>query len=165
MRMLRDLLDLRQLPSGTPERVFISRQDAARRRLVNETELADVLARGGFVPVRMSALDAPTQIATLARARHVVAPHGMGLAALAFNEGGESLIEIFNERIGTDAYAFIARAGTRVPIQHGCQPGPRHARLRRRYRAGHGAGVSAFPFPFAAPARYDARPLTHRRDE
>ena len=110
MRMLRDLLDPRHLPSGTPERVLISRQDAARRRLVNETELADALAPGGFVPVRMSALDVPTQIATLARARHVIAPHGMGLAPLAFNEGGESLLELFNERIGTDAYAFIARA-------------------------------------------------------
>ncbi len=110
LRMVRDLLDPRHLPSDTPDSIVISRQDATTRRLVNEAGLVDVLARDGFVPVRMSALDAPTQIATLARARRIVAPHGMGLAALAFNEGGASLVEIFNERIGTDAYAFVARA-------------------------------------------------------
>ncbi len=167
MRMLRDLLDLRHLPSGTPDRVLVSRQDAARRRLANETELAEALAPGGFVRVRMSALDVPTQIATLARARHIVAPHGMGLAPLAFNEGGESLLEIFNERIGTDAYAFVARAlGTRVQVQHGFESGRRNPRLRRRHRTDRGAGVPEFSFPAARPARYDACPVSaHHADE
>ena len=109
-RMVRDLLDPSLLPTDTPERIYISRQDAPGRRVLNEPELMAALADRGYVPVRRSEFDAAAQIGLLAQARHVVAPHGMGLSNLLFNQPGGSLVEIFNPRLGTDAFAFVARS-------------------------------------------------------
>lgn len=110
LAMVRGLLSPGKSPQDTPERLFISRADAGMRKLINEDDLVSALRKQQFVAVRMSELDAAKQIATLMNARHIVAPHGMGLAPLVFNNGGGSLVEIFNERVGSDAYAFIAKA-------------------------------------------------------
>ncbi len=110
LKLVRGLLDGGTVPADTPERIYISCEDAPNRRIVNNAALAAVLADEGYASIRMSALDPAAQIGLLARARHVVAPHGMGLTGLVFNQTGGSVLEIFNPRIGTDAYAFVARA-------------------------------------------------------
>ncbi len=91
-------------------RLYVSRADADSRRIVNEPRLIAALAREGYVSVRPGELDPARQIGLFAGARHIVAPHGMGLANLVFHRGGGTLLELFNGRIGTDAYAFVARA-------------------------------------------------------
>jgi hypothetical protein len=110
LRLVRDLLDGGGFRSDGPARVYVSRADAGTRPVLNEPALQAALAGAGYVAVRLSEHDATTQIGILAHASHVVAPHGMGLANLLFNRRLGSLLEIFNERIGTDAYAFVAHA-------------------------------------------------------
>src|SRR5207245_3375346 len=47
----------------------------------------------------------------------VVAPHGMRLTHLAAADRLRGVVELFSPTIGTDAYAFIAKAGD---IDHNC---------------------------------------------
>ncbi len=62
-----------------PKRLYVDRRGSANRRLANETELIEALARRGFVPVRLETLKLATQIALFAQAEMIVAPHGAGL--------------------------------------------------------------------------------------
>ncbi|HET6182591.1 MAG TPA: glycosyltransferase family 61 protein [Acetobacteraceae bacterium] len=97
-------------PPGPVRRIYISRRDAGIRRVANEAALWRVLAARGFDMALMSTLPITEQIGLLRGATGIVAPHGMGLAHLAFHTGRPTLIELHNRAIGTDAYAVIARA-------------------------------------------------------
>lgn len=82
----------------TPERVYISRSDAAERRVLNEGELVAALRREGYERLVLSELSFAEQVATFAGATHVVAPHGAGLVNTMY---GESLdvVELFGEYV------------------------------------------------------------------
>lgn len=93
------------------ENLFISRADAGLRKLINEPELTTALRKFNFKRVCMSDFSVTDQISFLANAQHIVAPHGMGLSYLPFNNmNGASLTELFNPRVGSDAYALVSRA-------------------------------------------------------
>jgi hypothetical protein len=96
------------LESGS--KIIISRSDANLRRLANEDSLTEKLERHGFTRVVMSELSWEEQIKTVAGADVVVAPHGMGLTALAFNQRRPKVIEMFNPTIGTEAYTLLSKA-------------------------------------------------------
>ncbi len=82
-------------PSGQMRRrLFISRRDAPRRRLVNEAELAPLLERHGIETVVMETLDFADQVRLMQEAELVVAPHGAGLANILFCQTGTRVIEI-----------------------------------------------------------------------
>jgi hypothetical protein len=91
-------------------RVYISRSDATRRRIQNEQELREVLARHGFEAVVLSDHSVDDQISIIAGAEMIVAPHGMGLTHASFNEGPAKILELFHPTSGTDAYALMSRA-------------------------------------------------------
>lgn len=71
-------------PADYPDRVYVSRADADRRRVVNEDELVDALAEFGFERVVLSELPVAEQVALYAGADVVVAPHGAGLTNALF---------------------------------------------------------------------------------
>jgi hypothetical protein len=77
-----------------PGRIYISRAGARSRRIVNESRLLDVLARHGFVTVRLETMPFADQVRTFQSARCIVAPHGAGLANLVFCRPGASVIEL-----------------------------------------------------------------------
>jgi capsular polysaccharide biosynthesis protein len=79
---------------GWPARVYVERRASARRRLVNEAELAAALAERGFAIVRLEALDLATQIGIFAHAGCIVAPHGAGLANVLFARPGALVVEL-----------------------------------------------------------------------
>jgi hypothetical protein len=95
---------------GRAGKIFVSRSDAAQRRLVNEDELLSVLRERGFQKIVMSEHSWADQIDLMANADVVVGPHGMGLTMLAFNLRQPRLVEIFNAEVGSGAYALMARA-------------------------------------------------------
>ncbi len=68
---------------GRFERIYLSRADAKRRRVANETSLYSALAAIGFEYVVMSDHAVVDQIAIVRNARCVVGPHGMGLTHLS----------------------------------------------------------------------------------
>lgn len=93
------------------ENIYIGRSDAGIRKLVNEDEIVADLRRKGYKKICMSDFSAQDQIAFLANAKKIVAPHGMGLSYLVFNAGqGTRLTELFHPTLGSDAYALIAKA-------------------------------------------------------
>ena len=95
---------------GQFKRVYISRADAAARRVSNELQLYRTLAKFNFDLVVLSDHPIQEQIAIVRGAECVVAPHGMGLTLLSFHRGKPALVELHQLGYGTDAYAFMAMA-------------------------------------------------------
>jgi tetratricopeptide (TPR) repeat protein/capsular polysaccharide biosynthesis protein len=78
------------------ERIYISRQQASYRRIVNEDEIISFLETFGFCTVKLETMSVAEQAACLAAAKVVVAPHGAGLTNLVFCTPGTKVIEIFS---------------------------------------------------------------------
>lgn len=88
----------RQQPSGaTGERLFISRNEAPMRRLLDEQELIPLLRDLGFTIFYPAKTPLNAQIDAFRKARVVLGAHGAGLTNIAFCRPGTTLIEIFPE--------------------------------------------------------------------
>jgi hypothetical protein len=81
-------------PAALPDRVYVSRADADRRRVANEAALVDALAERGFERVVLSDLRVPEQAALFAGADAIVAPHGAGLTNLVYADD-PVVVELF----------------------------------------------------------------------
>lgn len=86
----------RPATAGRGGRLYITRELAGRRRVVNEAALWSQLEARGFVKLRLEELSWAEQIAAFAQAREIVAPHGAGLANLVFCPPGVRIVEFFN---------------------------------------------------------------------
>jgi capsular polysaccharide biosynthesis protein len=87
---------LRTETSPWGERLYISRALARRRRVANEAELWAHLESRGFAKLHLEELTWREQIAAFRAARVIVAPHGAGLANLAFCRPGARVVEFFH---------------------------------------------------------------------
>ena len=67
--------------------------------LLNESEVEAALAPLGFRTIVPGEMSVREQIAAFSRARVVVAPHGAGLANMAFAPRGAALVEIASSAI------------------------------------------------------------------
>ncbi len=100
-----------QLGRGLPglgERLYFTREKAGRRRVVNESGLWALLEGRGFTKVVLEELSWGEQIAACRRARVVVAPHGAGLANLAFCAPGTRVVELVNRSYFNPGYWRLA---------------------------------------------------------
>ena len=97
LRHLREKL-LSALPAvsaSTPRRkLYISREAAPRRKVLNEAEVVQVLATRGFETVRLEDYTFTEQIALCASAELIVGMHGAGLANMVFQPAGACVIEL-----------------------------------------------------------------------
>lgn len=75
-------------------RIFISRRNAATRRLANEQDVEKLLALQGFETHLFEEYDLATQCRLVNEAETIVATHGAGLANLQFARPGTRVIEI-----------------------------------------------------------------------
>lgn len=98
----------RDAPDGSPERLYLVRSGATRRQVRNEAELRAMLVALGFTPVALETCAWEEQIRRFRHARVVVAPHGAGLANLAFSAPGTRVIELFPRRYVHGGYARLA---------------------------------------------------------
>jgi capsular polysaccharide biosynthesis protein len=87
---------LHQKTSPFGERLHLSRSRAQRRRVTNEAELRAALERQGFTTVHLEDLTWAEQINAFRHAKVIVAPHGAGLANLAFCAPGTRVVELFH---------------------------------------------------------------------
>ncbi len=78
-----------------PKRIYVSRDDARLRRVLNEKRLLPTLEALGFRRVVLGALPIARQVALFKQAEIVVAPHGAGLAHIAWRQPGTKIIEFF----------------------------------------------------------------------
>jgi len=96
--------------SALGEKLYITRENATRRRVSNEAELWTRLAARGFVKLRLEELTWREQAAAFAAARVVVSPHGAGLANVVFCREGTRVVEFFNREYVNPCFERWARA-------------------------------------------------------
>ncbi|MEG4421111.1 tetratricopeptide repeat protein [Microcoleus sp. LAD1_D5] len=90
------LKEQKPLNTDYSERIYISRQQASYRRIVNDEEVIKYLEKCGFRSVKLETMSIAEQASCLAAAKVVVAPHGGGLTNLVFCSPGTKVIEIFS---------------------------------------------------------------------
>lgn len=78
------------------ERLYITRENARRRRVLNDAELWRELEPRGFVKVRAEELSWREQLSAFRQAKVIVAPHGAGVANAVFCQPGTRVVELFN---------------------------------------------------------------------
>lgn len=111
-----------------PERIYISRRDATRRRLVNEAEIEIALEKRGYRTVLMGELPLWHQFAIASNARSIVAPHGAGLAHLMLAARDATVTEIMPIMDGTYALRFnYARLSMVLGLDYRCWLEPQAA--------------------------------------
>jgi capsular polysaccharide biosynthesis protein len=88
--------------------IYLSRQDAARRRVVNEDELFARLEPLGFERVLLGALSVADQARVFASARMIVAPHGAGCTNLAFATPGAAFLEFMPDNGYHPSFEMLA---------------------------------------------------------
>ena len=79
---------------SAPQRIFLSRQGAPNRNVVNEAAVMELLEPHGFVALRGDRLSLAEQVSIFRGASHIVAPHGGALTNLMHARGGH-LLELF----------------------------------------------------------------------
>ena len=99
---------LHQAESPFGERLYISRERARRRRVTDEPRLWAELAARGFVKMHLEELTWAEQIGAFRAAKVIVAPHGAGLANLAFCQPGTKVIEFFHRSYVNGCYWQLA---------------------------------------------------------
>ena len=89
-------------------RIYVARR--GRRKIVNEDELAPVLAHHGIEQTSMEGLSLSEQIAVFRGASLVVAPHGAALSHLVHAAKGATLVELHPPNYLNQAYFVLAGA-------------------------------------------------------
>jgi len=131
-------------PAPAPERIYVSRQGTPRRRIENHEALEELLARSGFETVHPERLAVAEQARLFDGARVIVAPHGSGLANLAFCRAGTQVIELFPPDMTGQSHYFVLS---------------RQMELHHRPLVGDGAGTRSSSGDFRVPLERLARLL------
>lgn len=80
--------------SDQGERIYISRRNARKRRIVNENEVVEILSRFGFQTIHAEELSFAEQVQLCSRARCIVSNHGAGLTNILFMKEGGKVLEL-----------------------------------------------------------------------
>jgi capsular polysaccharide biosynthesis protein len=80
--------------STANNRIYISRRLAPKRKIINESEVAETVARYGFQCVDAEGLTFAQQVQLFSTARHLVSNHGAGLTNMMFMPSGGSVLEL-----------------------------------------------------------------------
>jgi capsular polysaccharide biosynthesis protein len=75
------------------ERIYVNRGQVGHRRVLNEPEIVSLLKQYGFESIALETLSLTDQIALMASAKVVIAPHGAGLTNIVFCDAGTKIIE------------------------------------------------------------------------
>jgi len=82
---------------GLGERIYVSRKQALRRKIINEAEVIQTLTERGFREVCFEDYDLQQQIAIASQAMHLVSVHGGGLTNILFMQPGSNVLELRQE--------------------------------------------------------------------
>lgn len=95
-RIVNNLKNFQTMDIPFSPNILISRKKANCRRVINEKELNESLAKRGFQSYVLEDLDFPTQVKLFSGAEIVVAPHGAGLTNMIFSKN-PIILEFFGE--------------------------------------------------------------------
>ena len=90
------------------ERIYISRNNAKSRRILNEDELINFLEPYGFERIILESLSVVEQAELFSQAKMIIAPHGSGLTNLVFCQPGTQVIELFSPNYVYHCYWWIS---------------------------------------------------------
>jgi capsular polysaccharide biosynthesis protein len=85
-------------------RLYVARDDAVRRRIVNREAVEAVLAEHDFEKITLEGKSFFEQMNLFRSAEAVVSPHGAGLTNLVFCDPGTKIIELFAPRFFFHTY-------------------------------------------------------------
>jgi capsular polysaccharide biosynthesis protein len=97
IRQVRDLLVgvfAGEPRASSDDRVYISRSQSPKRRIVNEDDVVDTLRRHGFRIVRTEDYSFGEQVRMATQARYLVSNHGAGLTNMLFMNAGTNVLEL-----------------------------------------------------------------------
>jgi capsular polysaccharide biosynthesis protein len=113
--------------SNANRKLYISRRDATRRRLLNEDECWRLLEARGYARVFMEDHSFREQVALMQEASAVVALHGAGLANVLFAPVGLHVLEIADVTFpNPQYYALSAAMGHHYWLLHAQPAGALH---------------------------------------
>ncbi|VXD12756.1 hypothetical protein PL8927_20010 [Planktothrix serta PCC 8927] len=90
------------------KRIYITRNSAKSRRILNEDELLTVLEPFGVKSVQLESMSVLEQAALFSQAELIIAPHGSGLTNLVFCQPGTKVIELFSPNYVYHCYWWIS---------------------------------------------------------
>lgn len=96
--------------TSCPSKIYLSRKDSNRRTIENESELTKALEKEGFQEVVFSEYNLEDQVAIMANAEFIVAPHGAGLVHLIYADKCRGLIEILPGNYFNQCFYKICQA-------------------------------------------------------
>ncbi|WP_156629468.1 glycosyltransferase family 61 protein [Methylobacterium sp. Leaf85] len=91
----------RKNKAALPDKVYVTRRDATRRRLINESEIEKEANEFGFIVQELSSIPLWHQIAIARHAHTIMGPHGAGLSHSVFAKPGSKIVELLPIRDGT----------------------------------------------------------------
>lgn len=116
LQLVPEAFGVNELPR--PHRkVFISRLNATRRRLINEDAVWALLEPQGFQRVKMEELTFEDQVRLMGETAVLVAPHGAGLTNMLFCPKGAHIVEIADLSFpNPNFYALASALGHRYSL-------------------------------------------------
>jgi hypothetical protein len=99
---------LPMLSERAPLRLYISRNDATKRRILNEEETVLCLKKYGFEKFELSKLTFKEQAELFQSAEAVVGPHGAGFSHMVFCKPGTPCLEIFSPAYVNPCYWHVS---------------------------------------------------------
>lgn len=93
-------------------KIYVSREGASFRRVLNEKEVISILEPEGFEVVRLETLNIREQAEIFAQSDVIVSPHGAGLTNLVFCRPATQVVEIFSPRCVLAPYWAISSHGS-----------------------------------------------------
>ncbi|MGD1712519.1 tetratricopeptide repeat protein [Dapis sp. BLCC M172] len=119
-----------------PERIYISRNKAKYRRVINEEKVVDLLSQYGFITIELETLSVLEQVTLFANAKVIVSPHGSGLTNIMFCQPGTTVIElvspnyirhyywVISQQLGLKYYYLMGEEYFYYPIRQIMYPNP-----------------------------------------
>lgn len=101
----------------TPNRIYVSRKKAPKRRVENEKELLNLLTDFGFERVYAEDLSVENQVTLFSNAEIIIGPHGAGLTNMIWGDE-MTVLEIHNDYVRDHYYVLANNLGHEyIPIQ------------------------------------------------
>lgn len=92
-----------------PSRLYISRNQASYRQILNENEIINYLEKHDFSSVNLESLTLEKQVSLFANAEVIISPHGSGLTNLMFCRPGTKVVELISPHYIRHYYWVISQ--------------------------------------------------------
>ncbi len=105
------------------KKIYISRANATKRKIVNEEEVLQVLEKFGFQSYKTEALSWTEQVGLLASAEWLVSIHGAGLTNMLFMRPGTNILEFRRNADGQNNCYFSLTSSMQLNYYYlNCEP-------------------------------------------